>query len=188
VAVPKSDAYGTAHLGWGTQLDIQPLRSFEKGSELSDNAVAGYIAKYVTKSAADSAAGLDHPVHSLGEIRTAPVSTHLRALMATCWRLGGLPELEHLRLRPWTHSLGYRGHILTKSRRYSTTYKALRAERAEHTRGPGAQVSGRDVVTESVWRYAGSGYSPGEAWLARGIAGDIAAGREAAREFRRGAC
>lgn len=188
VVVPESDAYGTDHLGWGVQLDVQPVRSFAEGSELSDSAVAGYVAKYVTKSAADSAAGLDHPVHSLGEIRTAPVSTHLRALMATCWRLGGLPELEHLRLRPWAHSLGYRGHILTKSRRYSTTYTALRAERTEHTRGPSAQVHGPGTVTESTWRYAGSGYSPGEAWLAHGIAGGIAAAREAAREFRRGAC
>ncbi|MFF2511592.1 replication initiator [Streptomyces sp. NPDC058086] len=31
--------------------------------------------------------------------------------------------------------LGYRGHILTRSRAYSTTYAALRADRAEHV-GP----------------------------------------------------
>ncbi|MEW2291782.1 replication initiator [Streptomyces sp. NPDC006743] len=40
----------------------------------------------------------------------------------------------HLRLRSWAHSLGYRGHILTKSRRYSTTYGALREERTDHRR------------------------------------------------------
>ncbi|WP_089101194.1 replication initiator [Streptomyces hyaluromycini] len=42
--------------------------------------------------------------------------------------LGGLIEYKPLNLRPWTHTFGYRGHILTKSRRYSTTYGALREE------------------------------------------------------------
>ncbi|WP_328822938.1 hypothetical protein [Streptomyces tendae] len=32
-----------------------------------------------------------------------------------------------LRLRTWTRTLGYRGHILIKPRAYSTTYAALRA-------------------------------------------------------------
>lgn len=27
-------------------------------------------------------------------------------------------------LRTWAHTLGYRGHILAKSRKYSTTYAA----------------------------------------------------------------
>ncbi|MEV8032827.1 replication initiator [Streptomyces sp. NPDC086182] len=62
----------------------------------------------------------------------AHVSDHVRALMHTCWRLGGLSEFTPLHLRAWVHALGYRGHILTKSRAYSTTYAALRADRAEH--------------------------------------------------------
>ncbi|WP_328769338.1 replication initiator [Streptomyces sp. NBC_00286] len=52
--------------------------------------------------------------------------------MRTCWRLGGLPEYASLRLRTWAHTLGHRGHVLTKSRAYSTTYAAVRAERARH--------------------------------------------------------
>src|SRR3954471_2506450 len=64
--------------------------------------------------------------------------------MRTCWRLGGHPEYEPLRLRPWAHTLGYRGHILTKSRAYSTTYAALRAERAHHV----GHAEIPDAVTE----------------------------------------
>ncbi|MFB7654934.1 MULTISPECIES: replication initiator [unclassified Streptomyces] len=37
-----------------------------------------------------------------------------------------------MHLRTWAHTLGYRGHILNKSRAYSTTYAPLRAERAHH--------------------------------------------------------
>ncbi|MEU5444275.1 replication initiator [Streptomyces griseofuscus] len=135
VTVPDSDAYGAERVSWGGQFDAHPIRPFPDGDVPSDAAVAGYVAKYVTKGAADTAGGLDYQVTSLENIRAAVVNRHVRALMGTCWRLGGLVELEHLRLRPWAHSLGYRGHILTKSRRYSTTYGALREERADHRRG-----------------------------------------------------
>ncbi|MHB9858597.1 replication initiator [Streptomyces sp. YIM S03343] len=82
----------------------------------------------------------------------------------------------------WTHSLGYRGHILTKSRRYSTTYGALCEERAEYQRGDTQPTDNQAVITESNWRYFGSGYTAGAARLAAGIAEDIAASRELARE------
>ncbi|MGW7006897.1 replication initiator [Streptomyces sp. NPDC054933] len=182
VAVPESDAYGLERVGWGKQIDARPIRQFADGDGLSDEAVAGYVAKYVTKGAADTASGLDHHVHGLEEIQRAPVSGHLRALMATCWRLGALPELEPLRLRLWAHSLGYRGHILTKSRRYSTTYGALRAERADHKRRSAGVADDPNAVKESSWRFVGSGHTPGAALLARGIANDIARSREDARE------
>jgi hypothetical protein len=101
--------------------------------------------------------------------------------MRTCWRLGGLPEFEPLNLRTWAHTLGYRGHTLTKSRAYSTTYAALRAERAQHVGGvdvPGA-------ATDRHWRYVGSGHTPGAALIAAGIADDIAENRAVARETLR---
>jgi hypothetical protein len=87
-------------------------------------------------------------------------------------------EYEPLRLRAWAHTLGYRGHILTKSRAYSTTYAALRAERAHHM----GHADIPDAVTERQWRYVGSGHTPGAALIASGIAADLAASREAARE------
>ena len=136
------------------------------------------MAKYVAKGAADTGAGLDYRVTSLEDIRAAVVNSHMRALMGTCWRLGGLAELEHLRLRSWAHSLGYRGHILTKSRRYSTTYGALREERADYRKGDTKPTDSPDMVTEAAWRYVGSGYTPGEADFALGNAEDLANLRE----------
>jgi hypothetical protein len=76
----------------------------------------------------------------------ADPSTHLGRLIAYAWQLGGLPSdwtsddqrdewhNTYGRLRRWTHMLGFGGHFATKSRRYSTTHKALRAARREWRR------------------------------------------------------
>ncbi|MFJ8111481.1 replication initiator [Streptomyces sp. NPDC096132] len=176
VHTPHTLAVGELTLSWGDQVDARPLHTNGDGPD--DDAVAAYVAKYVTKGASETGAGLDHPLTTWAEIATAPVGPHVRTLMRTCWRLGGLPEYEPLRLRPWTHTLGYRGHILTKSRAYSTTYAALRAERAHHM----GQDDTLDAITERHWRYVGSGHTPGAALLAVGVAEDLAANREIARE------
>ena len=39
------------------------------------------------------------------------------------------PHYEPLGLRRWAHMLGFRGHFLTKSRRYSLTFTDLRHRR-----------------------------------------------------------
>lgn len=182
VRVPESDAYGTELLVFGEQLAVRPIWAFADGEGPTDEAVAAYVAKYVSKGTAETGAGLDYRVSSLDDIRAAVVTSHVRALIATCWRLGGLLELEHLRLRSWAHSLGYRGHILTKSRRYSTTYGALREERAEYRHGSTEPADNPAVITESSWRYIGSGYTPGEADFAASIAEGISQSRELARE------
>ncbi|MEA2233796.1 MAG: hypothetical protein QOD83_3612 [Solirubrobacteraceae bacterium] len=47
------------------------------------------------------------------------------------------PQKQHRRARrlaQCAHTLGYRGHCLTKSRHYSTTFKDLRQARADHVR------------------------------------------------------
>ncbi|MGW3646656.1 replication initiator [Streptomyces sp. NPDC000878] len=178
VRTPYSPAVGELALRWGTQLDARPLHTDADGAD--DDAVAAYVAKYVTKGASETGAGTDHPITTRDEIHAAPVSEHVRTLMHTCWRLGGLPEYEPLRLRAWTHTLGYRGHILTKSRAYSTTYAALRAQRAHHL----GHADIPDTVTERNWRYVGSGHTPGAALIAAGIAEDLAIGRELEREAR----
>jgi hypothetical protein len=48
-------------------------------------------------------------------------------MIETAWQLGGLPQYEGLNLRRWAHMLGFRGHFLTKSRAYSTTFTVIRA-------------------------------------------------------------
>ncbi|MER6051265.1 replication initiator [Streptomyces sp. NPDC001793] len=183
---PYARGLGEHGLRWGSELDVRPLRAFDGNEGLADDAIAAYVAKYVTKGAADTAIGLDHPITSPDDIPTARLSAHVRTLIHTCWRLGGLPELEPLRLRAWAHTLGYRGHILTKSRVYSTTYTALRAERAEHQGAATAIVlpDAPDTVTDTHWRYAGSGHTPGAALVAAGVAEDLAANRELARDAR----
>ena len=50
-------------------------------------------------------------------------------MIVTAWELGGLDEYDGLNLRRWAHMLGFRGHFLTKSQRYSVTFKALRGAR-----------------------------------------------------------
>ncbi|MFJ2188105.1 replication initiator [Kitasatospora sp. NPDC087861] len=182
---PDSEAYSGGRLSFGTQLDAHPLTNGD-GGRLTDDAVAAYVAKYTSKSA-ETAGAADRRITSLAEIRTLRVNPHVRALIATAWRLGGLPELRHLRLRTWAHMLGYRGHCLTKTRAYSTTYGQLRAARAEHAR---AVAAGRDLyadwdtgtTVDAAWRFVGSGHSPGEALIAAGIAEDLTTNREVARD------
>ncbi|MFF4934971.1 replication initiator [Streptomyces griseofuscus] len=188
VRTPYSPATGEQVIKWGEQLDVHAIRSdaFTESSAVTDDAVAAYVAKYVSKSVGD-AGGIDYRIDDLDSIRLAPVNSHLRTLMATCWRLGGLQELEALNLRAWAHTLGYRGHALTKSHRYSTTYGALRAVRASHQSAVDEdELKVRDFVTESGWRYVGSGYSLAEAEIAYGVAEDLASLREIRKDLRTG--
>ncbi|HKA97407.1 MAG TPA: replication initiator, partial [Streptosporangiaceae bacterium] len=89
------------------------------------------IAKYATKTI--NAAGLpDEPVHSAADIDALACSQHYKRLIATAWDLGKDPAAAQLGLNRWTHTLGYRGHSLTKSRRYSVTFTALRRARINY--------------------------------------------------------
>ncbi|MFD7131282.1 replication initiator [Streptomyces sp. NPDC059894] len=185
VHAPYSLATGERVIRWGAQLDVHAIRSdaFTSSAAVTDSAVAAYVAKYVSKSVGDSG-GVDYRITDFDGIRLAPVNAHIRALMAVCWRLGGLAELEGLNLRAWVHTLGFRGHVLTKSRNYSTTYGALRAVRAEH-QGEIEPISHDGAaVTESAWRYVGSGHSLAESDIAAGIAEDLAFLREIRKEIR----
>ncbi|MEW1545884.1 replication initiator [Streptomyces tsukubensis] len=178
IRTPYSPAVGELTLRWGTQLDARPITDTDDGP--SGDAVAAYIAKYVTKGTHDTGAGTDHRIRRRADINTTPTTEHARTLMHTCWRLGALPEYQPLRLRPWTHTLGYRGHILTKSRAYSTTYTALRTERAQHH----GHTTTPETTTEHRWRYVDSGHTPGATLIAAGIAEDLAALNDARREVR----
>lgn len=51
----------------------------------------------------------------------------------TCHNGGAIPgPLAALKLRRWTHMLGFRGHFLTKSKIYSTTFGQIRADRRQY--------------------------------------------------------
>jgi hypothetical protein len=122
-------------LGWGAQLDIRSIAPARVAAvenaqgEITDASLAGYIAKYATKGTGKSDNHPDRPIRSGLHIAHLDVTEHHRRIIETCWQLGGLPAYEALNLRKWAHMLGFRGHFLTKSLRYSTTFRAIRGER-----------------------------------------------------------
>jgi hypothetical protein len=163
---------GIARIGLGTQLDAQEIGA----GGISDQAAASYLAKYVTKDDG-RALILPSPLRTEAWIDQAPrgmLTAHARTLMHTAWQLGGREEFGALRLRQWAHQLGFRGNVVTKSRHYSTTYGALRGERAEFRRAAAGVVLPEETVTESRWRFVSKGLSPRLAEIAAGAAEDAA--------------
>ncbi|MFI6289559.1 replication initiator [Streptomyces sp. NPDC051018] len=163
---------------FGRQLDVRVIRSadFEGGTELSDRAVAAYIAKYATKGAETATGTLDRRIRLLAELATTDLTDHARRMIRTCWALGARKSLEHLRLRAWAHMLGFRGHFSTKTRRYSTTLGTLRRARTEWQRLRAALARGEDpaaptptTLVLSHWAFAGTGLTGAEEWLAASL-------------------
>ncbi|WP_314415441.1 replication initiator [Streptomyces kroppenstedtii] len=170
---------GRAHVfTFGRQLDVRTIRGadFDGRQELTDRAVAAYIAKYATKGAEAATGALDRPLKFLAELAQFDIGVHAERLIRTAWTLGNRKDLEELRLHAWAHMLGFRGHFSTKSRRYSTTLGALRTARAEWRRAQAAGVtSGNPEVVNTTlvlahWVYAGTGLTDAEAWLAETLA------------------
>jgi hypothetical protein len=178
-AYPQT-ALVSGEIRWGKQLDVRrvSLESIPAG------AVAAYIAKYATKST-DAFGRLDRRLRE-SDLDQLKVRPHLERLVRAAWELGGRPELAHLKMRNWAHTLGYRGHWLTKSRRYSTTLGALRSARAEWSASRNGETSGHpQSTTIGDWRYLGRGWdNPGDEWLARTAGKAAAEARELARQAR----
>ena len=147
---------------------------------------AAYLAKYATKGT-DEFGVLDHRLPS-GICRDARLPEHLRALVATAWSLGGNEALADVGLQRWSHTCGFRGHFLTKSRRWSTTFGALRAERQRWRLAQRRDVQEQELeeaVTTSEWTFEGSGYlTAGDVCLARSVEDQLRLGRSIEREAR----
>ncbi|GHG24825.1 zinc finger-like domain-containing protein [Streptomyces zaomyceticus] len=144
-----SDTIGDQEISWGKKFRADEITALGDG-ELTDAAVAGYVAKYATKNAEDSGTverslicrtcsgrgTVGGRVKDLcpdcegtrqaEPLKDLPVHRHVRQMIRTAWDLGGLPEFADLKLCKWAHMLGFRGHFSTKSRAYSTTLGALR--------------------------------------------------------------
>ncbi|QFZ78718.1 replication initiation protein [Streptomyces fagopyri] len=189
VSVPLAAAgdFPARVLRWGSQVDVQPIGALGN-EELTEQAVASYVAKYATK-AAETTGTVDRRVGELSELDKLPLPGHTRRLIEACWDLNdAYPERM---LAHWSHMLGFRGHFSTKSRRYSTTLGALRQVRADYRarqerreRGLSEDLDDSEGSTLVLahWTYAGHGHTPGESWLAATIAKDIQTNRDAARE------
>ncbi|MFJ3922668.1 replication initiator [Streptomyces sp. NPDC090022] len=173
ITVPAAADQPVRVLRWGTQLDIRPIKAFGDGSDITEQAVASYVAKYATK-AAETTGATDTAVHcrkcrgsglsdsyyrpgsalsrcarcqgtGLGEDLThLPVSDHVRRLMEACAALQ--PLYPDRALTRWAHMLGFRGHFSTKSRAYSTTLGALRQTRADYRAAQEQASRGLDGV------------------------------------------
>ncbi len=186
VSVPAAEDQPARTFRWGTQLDVRPVKAFGDGSEITEQAVASYVAKYATK-AAENTGTLDRRIGELAELDRHGVPDHTRRLIEACKTLD--PLYPDRRLWAWAHMLGFRGHFSTKSRRYSTTLGALRQARADYRAAQEHAALGLDddrepdtVLVLADWQYAGHGHTPGESVLAATIARDLQLNRETARE------
>jgi hypothetical protein len=155
------------------QVDARPVRPAADGlpgtgRKLSVDAVANYIAKYATKSL--TAPGLpSRPICSRLDIDSLRCSRHYKQMIAAAWRLGARRATGNSRLRMAAHALGWGGHFLTKSRRYSTTFGHLRRARAEHRKSQrfpdgeldpwGRPLDDTVVLVLKTWTYDGTGHT-----------------------------
>ena len=165
-------------LAFGRQLDARPVRTGRRTDDpdqtLRPEQVAGYLAKYATKSAADTGAS-DNPHHQ--RIRATVRNLAARAKAADRAR-GHTQPGPYALLGKWEHMLGFRGHFASKSRRYSLTLGTLRRARrraqaliADH-RAAGRPLDlaaleadlladDQDETTLVIghWTYAGTGWA-----------------------------
>ncbi|MFJ6794355.1 replication initiator protein RepSA [Streptomyces sp. NPDC091268] len=185
VSVPAAGDQPARTFRWGTQLDVRPIKGFGDGSDITEQAVASYVAKYATK-AAENTGTLDRRIGNREALVLLDVPDHTARLIEACLDLD--PLYPDRRLAAWSHMLGFRGHFSTKSRQYSTTLGALRQTRADYRAAQEREARGlADAEPDTVlvlasWQYAGHGHTPGESVLAATIARDIQLNRQTARE------
>jgi hypothetical protein len=145
---------------------VRPIRRDDitgTGRPLGRQAVANYIAKYTTKTL--SVPGLPSlRLRRESDLEQLRCPAHYRRMITTAWKLGP-------RFRAWAHMLGYGGHFLTKSRRYSVTFGQLRAARTDHRRAARPTDADRDawgrlldetvvLVLPTIWAYGGTDRNP----------------------------
>lgn len=155
-------------LRFGTQIDTQPLTATEESAQPGlARRVAAYLAKYTTKSVAEF--GIAARRISPAAIVELDIPAHTRRILVTLTKLAALPG--NTAMLAWLHTLGYRGHITTKSRRFSVTMTALRAARHHwracqahtpevsdfqaHSQRAHDSLSAADVLSD--WRIDGAG-------------------------------
>ena len=185
VRAPLPDELGGGTVRWGGELDVRRLDADARRE------VAGYLAKYATKST-EQAGGMLHRV-SEHQLDALPVREHVRRYLRAAFTLDDDQALADRRLAACAHAFGYRGHCLTKSRRYSTTFKALRQAREQHvheqllarSNDPAQRALAGAVERVAKFRYAGLGHlTAADAFLASSAAARARERRRIAREER----
>ncbi|MDQ7910219.1 plasmid replication initiator protein [Phytohabitans sp. ZYX-F-186] len=128
-------------IGWGDQILTKVITVTGRG-EITDAQVAAYVAKYATKSTEATGHTSARLTDDTVNLYADGDGTHTERLIEACWQLG--QPRDWRRLRRWAHMLGFGGHFLTKSRRYSVTFTILRQQRITYRR---TQTSGPEQTT-----------------------------------------
>jgi hypothetical protein len=87
VSAPVAAGLGPGRVRWGDQLDVHPLRTGDERGE-----IAGYLAKYATKST-EQAGGLLHRIDA-DEIDRVQVREHVRAFLRTAFELDAAAKVR----------------------------------------------------------------------------------------------
>jgi Replication initiator protein, pSAM2 len=166
-------------LRWGAQIDTRPIAlgagRDDQAGDVHPEMVAAYLSKYLTKSTEDFGLDGHGRIHSATDARYLGASAHALRIIETAEHLAATAGEDYERLADRYGTLGYRGHVLTKTRRYSTTFGALRRARSDWRQNGGrpghdpAEVrqAGADddpdgdateIVIERNWRFVGVGY------------------------------
>lgn len=186
-AVKAPEEVGGGYVRWGGQLDVQQLSTDNDERKRR----ASYLAKYSTKST-EQAGGVLHRVNR-DEVDRVHVTEHNRRYLRAAFQLDAQEEMRGRRVAKCAHTFGYRGHCLTKSRRWSTTFKALREARERHvheqllahgtdrTQRELAELDANELV--KVFEFVGVGHlTTADAYLAAQAAARARENRELARE------
>ena len=190
VTAPAPEEAGGGFLRWGDELEVLHITG-DRGIE--PGRCAGYLAKYATK-ATEQAGGVLHRV-TQHEVDALPVRAHVHSYLRRAFALGEDAALADRRLGRYAHAFGYRGHCLTKSRRYSTTFKALREARERHvhkqllarSRDPAQRALAATAPEDRIafFTYAGRGHlTTADAFLAASAAARARERRRIAWEER----
>lgn len=144
-------------LRFGEQLDIKCISGASTvgaDTDIHNRRVAGYLAKYVTKSVTDL--GLEARRLSEEGIDQIDATDHVRRILHTIVSVAREDRYREMVL--WLHTLGFRGHVTSKSRQFSTTMKALRDQRAAWRREQADSGSEGATVQPLMWEFDRSGY------------------------------
>jgi hypothetical protein len=181
------DRPGGWPIAWGTQVLTKVITVAGRG-EVTDAQVAAYLAKYATKSTEVTGHASNRLTDDTVNAFADPDGTHVERLVEACWILGRPRPWR--RLRRWAHMLGFGGHFLTKSRRYSITFAVLRNRRIVYRRtvnaGPASDGQAPEQPTTLVvnfLQFVGAGWhTTADALLANTSAAMAREHQEAARQ------
>jgi hypothetical protein len=164
-------------IAWGDQVDVRAI-TMRGGNSVTDAMVAAYLAKYSTKGTEATGHASARITSDTVDLYASPDGSHAERLIHSCWILGQANGVMFGKthgwdsLRRWAHMLGFGGHFLTKGRRYSVTFGALRDVRIfyrrNQTTGPEHDpIRTANHLEEDTTLIIGDLWYAGTGWTAR---------------------